>query len=181
VSNKLKKKKKTPKIRQMPNIPPQNPTEDRINLTEVQYLKFRLTKANEELIYVKEQKLASDEQIVGLSKQNLELQKSMSLTETGKVYDEVGIVPGDRVIQEGDKFLIVRHKSRTGPGVPPTPKPQKPLAPPAPPEEDDDDDDDDDDVEPEDRDEGGSLEEEEEEEEEKSAAANDESSVSTEE
>ena len=130
MSTKPKKKKKLKKRKVA--APPSPGTEDRISISEVQYLKFKVTKANEEVIRTKELKLAGDEQIISVCKENLELQKKITLMETSKVYGEVGIQAGDQVVEDKGQYTIIRRAGAQGPPVS-SPMPPAPPAPPAPP------------------------------------------------
>lgn len=90
----------------------------KIPISEVDYLKFRITKLNEEILKLQDQKLAADEEVVKVTKENVGLRRRLTLAETQRTYDEVGIVSGDQVLPDGDGFVIVRPSG----GVSPAPK-----------------------------------------------------------
>jgi len=80
-----------------------------VPIPEVKYLKFRITKLEEENIKLQEAKISSDETILRMSKMNLSMMKEAFAKRTSETYKEIGVGDGDKVIQRGDGFFIVKE------------------------------------------------------------------------
>lgn len=87
----------------------------RIDIDEVAFLKFRLSKMAEKIVELQEAKITSDEMILKLSRENLELKKRNSEQETLKTYELLGIQTGDRVVQMEGSYVILREVPPTKP------------------------------------------------------------------
>lgn len=113
----------------MPGIPAP-PGSVTTEMTEADGLKFRLTKMEEAVLKVQEEKLTADEQILKLMKENLDLRKQINLMKTSLVYKEVGIEARDQVTMKDGKFYRIRPPAAQKPPEPgrnmprlPAPKP----------------------------------------------------------
>lgn len=108
------KKSLAPKKRPLPK--PKGP--QKIAIDEVKYLKFRITKLNEEILKLQEQKLEGDQKVIDVTKANVALRKQLTINDITRVYEECGIEAGDQVVKDGEGFAILRPA-----GGKPAPKP----------------------------------------------------------
>jgi hypothetical protein len=109
------KKSLAPKKRPLPK--PKGP--QKISIDEVKYLKFRITKLNEEILKLQEQKLEADERVIAITKKNVALRKQLTMNDITRIYDECGIEAGDQVVQDGEGFAILRPAGGKAPKATP--------------------------------------------------------------
>jgi len=117
VSHKKKQKRITRKPKQSlaakkrPVPKPKGP--QKIAIDEVKFLKFRVTKLNEEILKLQEQKLEAVQRDIDVTKKNVDLRKQLTMTDITRVYDECGIEAGDQVVKDGEGFAILRPAGGT--------------------------------------------------------------------
>ena len=97
--NKKPKQSLAPKRR--PVAKPKGP--EKIKIDEVKFLKFRITKLNEEILKLQEQKLEADQKVIEVTRANVKLRKQLTMNDIGKIYDECGILAGDQVVKDGEE------------------------------------------------------------------------------
>lgn len=77
----------------------------KIPISEIDFLRFRISKLSDEILNLREQKIATD-------KENLMLRRQMLAIETQKIYEEIGVSLGDQIVQEGEgQFMVIRPLS----------------------------------------------------------------------
>lgn len=120
MAKKSKQKRITRKPKQslapkkQPTPKPKGP--EKIKIDEIAFLKFRITKLNEEILKLQEQKLEADQRVIDITKKNVALRKQLTMADIGRTYEECGIEAGDQVVQDGEGYAILRP---SGTGKPP--------------------------------------------------------------
>lgn len=85
-----------------------------VPITEVSYLKFKITKLEEDNIKIQEAKISSDETILRMSRVNLSMMKEAFAKRTVDTYNKIGIGDGDQVVQRGAGFFIIKEVKGSG-------------------------------------------------------------------
>lgn len=102
----------------MPEIPAP-PGSSITEMEEVDGLRFHITKMEEQLLEGQMRKIEADEQILKLTRENLELRRQLTVIKSLEMQRKSGIEPRDQVSMRGGKYYKVRPPAAGAPKTPP--------------------------------------------------------------
>lgn len=94
-------------------------------MTEIDGLRFRLVKMDEQMLKLQEEKVAAEEQILKARRENIELRRQLIAMSMKEVFEKVGIETNDQVSLRDGEYYRIR---------PPVQQPAQPPAPTRPPD-----------------------------------------------